>query len=106
MKKLIMCAMATLMLFAGITTPLMSVTTPHPIPLDSTRTAAVAEVNSLTLRLNEIKGMDKSNMSREEKKTLRKEVRSIKKEMKQLSGGVYISASALLIILILILVLA
>ncbi len=60
----------------------------------------------LTNRLEEIKKLDKSVMSGSEKKTLRKEVREIRKEMKQMNGGVYLSVGALLIvILILVLIL-
>ena len=56
-------------------------------------------------RLKEIKAMDRSGMSRAEKRELRKEVKEIKTSMKALSGGVYISVGAIIIILLLILLL-
>jgi hypothetical protein len=56
-------------------------------------------------RLDEINSLDKSAMSRLEKKEAKKEVRDINKEMKRLGGGVYISAGAIIIILLLILIL-
>ena len=59
----------------------------------------------LTNRLNEISTMDIKAMSRSEKKELRKEVRLIKKEMKTMGGGVYISVGALLVIIIILLLL-
>jgi uncharacterized membrane protein YidH (DUF202 family) len=56
-------------------------------------------------RLEIIKGMDKSEMTRLEKKNLRKEVREIKKELKPISGGVYLSVGAILIIVLLLILL-
>jgi hypothetical protein len=56
-------------------------------------------------RLEEIKAMDKSNMTRTEKKALRKEVRTIKVAMSELSGGVYLSVGAIIIIVLLLILL-
>ncbi|MEA5256236.1 hypothetical protein VB264_00465 [Arcicella aquatica] len=64
-----------------------------------------AEVKSMMNRLEEIKAMDKSNMSSAEKKALRQEVRSIKKSMKEVGGGVYLSAGAIIIIVLLLILL-
>jgi len=62
-------------------------------------------VQQLLQRLEEIKGSDKSEMTRLEKKGLRKEVRGIKKEMKEVSGGVYLSVAAIIIIILLLILL-
>lgn len=64
-------------------------------------------VQQIEARVTEIKNMDKSNMSREERKQLRQELVSMKKEARAVSGGgVYLSVGAIIIIiLILILVL-
>jgi Skp family chaperone for outer membrane proteins len=59
----------------------------------------------LLQRLEEIKGMDKSEMTRLGKKSLRKETREIKKEMKAISGGVYLSVGAVIIIILLLILL-
>lgn len=60
----------------------------------------------LLARLDEIKAMDFSDMSSIERKELRKEVRTIKSELKELGGGLYISlGAAIIIILLLILIL-
>ena len=59
------------------------------------------EAKVLMDRLEEIKSMDKSNMTSSEKKELRQEVKQIRSEMKELGGGVYLSAGALIIILLL-----
>ncbi len=63
-------------------------------------------VTELETRLHEIKAMDVKSMSRAERKTLRKEVNSIEKEMKTLdNGGVYISVGAIIIIILLLILL-
>lgn len=59
----------------------------------------------LIQRLEEIKSMDKSEMTRLEKKELRKEVVEIKKEMKVMSGGVYLSIGAIIIVILLLILL-
>lgn len=59
-----------------------------------------ANAIELKSRLTEIRGMDKSGLKASEKKQLRKEKRSIKSELRQVKGGVYVSAGALIVILI------
>jgi hypothetical protein len=56
-------------------------------------------------RLEEIKDMDKSELNRSDKKALRKEVRAIKTEIRSSGNGLYISAGAIIIILLLIILL-
>jgi hypothetical protein len=56
-------------------------------------------------RLEEIKAMDASNMSRKEKRVLRHEVNSINKTLRTQSSGVYISVGAAIIILLLLIIL-
>lgn len=64
-----------------------------------------AEIQRLTNRLEEIKRMDLDNMPASEKRALKKEVRASKKKLQDLGGGVYISAGALLVIIILLILL-
>jgi hypothetical protein len=73
--------------------------------IPASKPAENAETKALMTRLNEINAMDKSKMNSTEKKKLRKEVKSIKSRMKDISGGVYISGAALIIIVVLLLVL-
>jgi hypothetical protein len=54
----------------------------------------------LVQRLEDIKEMDKSGLSGMEKKDLRKEVKGIRKEMKAMKGGVYLSVGAIIIIIL------
>ena len=54
-------------------------------------------------RLIEIRNMDKSSLSRAEKKELRKEVKSLKKEAA--TQGIYLSIGAIIIIILLLILL-
>lgn len=79
-------------------------TTPAVKNITTTETAA--RVQALTNRLEEIKAMDIESMSGKEKRTLRKEVKSIEKEVRQINnGGVYISVGGIIIILLLLILL-
>lgn len=51
-------------------------------------------------RVEEIKAMDFSTMSKEEIKEVRSELREMKQEAKRAGGGVYISVGAIIIILL------
>jgi hypothetical protein len=62
-------------------------------------------ISRLTKRLEEIDAIDKKTLTKEEKKELRGEVKEIKKEMKRVGGGVYVSIGAALLVLILLLIL-
>ncbi len=80
------------------------------VPGTETNNSAKTEdpkVQQLTQRIHEIKAMNKSELTRTEKKDMRKELKQTKKEMKAAtSGGVYLSVGAIIIIiLILILIL-
>lgn len=97
--------MTALVVLSFMPMQLGAVTGRVPVPMDSTRTVEVTEPNVLISRLDEIKAMDKSNLTSKEKRALRKEVREIKSELRRNSGGVYISAGALLIVIILLILL-
>ena len=70
-----------------------------------TKASESAKAKVLLARLDKINEMDKSKMSSQEKLQLRKEVRSIKSQLKDLSGGIYLSLGAIIIILLLIILL-
>ena len=64
------------------------------------------QLEKLMNRVEEIRNMDKSHLSREEKRELRKELREMKAQAGTLNQGVYLSVGAIIIIiLILILIL-
>lgn len=77
----------------------------NPITTSDTPKEVPAEVKILLLRLDEIKAMDKSELSSIEKKTLRKEVRDIKSTLKSTGNGVYLSVGAIIIIILLLILL-
>lgn len=79
-----------------------SAATPATTPSE----ADAARATVLKNRLEEIKAMDKRELSKSEKKALRKEVRAIKQEMADISGGVYLSVGAIILIVLLIILLA
>src|SRR5690606_25441465 len=74
-------------------------------PVALTEETPGEKIERLQKRIEEIHAMDRSKMSRAERKALKKEVRQIRDEVKALSGGVYISVGALLIIILLIILL-
>ena len=61
--------------------------------------------NEFQMRLNTINLMDKSAFNKKELKGLVSEVRNIIKQVKKTDGGLYISAGALIVILILLIIL-
>jgi cytochrome c-type biogenesis protein CcmH/NrfG len=67
----------------------------------------LARVEEIKLRVAEIKAMDRSNMTKAERKELKQELKGLNKEAQAMgSGGVYLSVGAIIIIiLVLILVL-
>jgi hypothetical protein len=92
----------SLSLFIAIASPASSAMV---VPESGAAKTESGRAEVLMQRLEVIKGMDKSDMSRLEKKGLRKEVRAIKKEMKVISGGVYLSVGAIIIVILLLILL-
>lgn len=84
---------------ANPTNPPTTITNTPPSP------EAKAEAELLIKRLEEIKAMDKSNMTRAEKRALRKEVKAIKATLKSTGNGVYLSVGAIIIIILLLILL-
>ena len=77
----------------------------NAVAIEATSKEIPAEVQLKLDRLDEIKEMDKSEMSRAEKKELRKEVKEIKAELKSTGNGVYLSVGAIIIIVLLLILL-
>ena len=63
------------------------------------------EVNRLTRRVEEIRDIDKSELTAKEKKELKKELKAIKANVKADGGYVYIGAGTLLVIILLVILL-
>lgn len=63
------------------------------------------EAEILTMRIEEIREMDKSTLTAEEKLELRTELKDIKKEIQRQGGVIYIGVGTLLLVLLLVLLL-
>lgn len=106
MKKFTGSLMTAFLLLAFMPSSVKAATEPIAATASvTTATVESAEANVLLARLAEIKAMDKSNLSFSEKRKLRKETRAIKSDLKALSGGVYLSAGAIIIIVLLLILL-
>lgn len=96
----------SLVLFMAITLPASSsLIAPGSSKTNSASNTENSRAQQLEQRLEEIKNIDKSKITRLEKKSLRKEVKAIKKEGKEISGGVYLSVAAIIIIILLLILL-
>jgi hypothetical protein len=103
MKKLTLGLAAAMLLLIANPNPLKANAITNPVV--ATEPVESAEVTVLVNRLEEIKAMDKTDMSSSQKKELRKEVKAIKGELKELNSGVYVSVGAIIIILLLLIIL-
>jgi len=108
MRKIVFCLMATILTFTIIPLQVNASerdpvkTVPAPVPATP---AEAARVLTLESRLKEIDAMTKSEVAELNKKELRKEVKEIKHELRTTSGGVYLSAGALILIVLLLILL-
>ena len=105
MKKLAICLVMTCLSLTLVPLQLNAAAKSDPTSVPAPKPSESAEVKALELRLNEINAMDKSKMKAAEKKNLRREVKSINHKMRDIGGGVYLSAGAVILIVILIVVL-
>ncbi len=104
MKRLTFLLFAMCAFLAFSSTALHAATSKNIGKTDSLSIAA-DEIPCIFERLNEIKAMDKSHLTKLEKKELRNETRSLKTKMKDIGGGVYLSGGAIIIIIILLILL-
>lgn len=77
----------------------------NSVAIETTSKEVPAEIQLKLDRLEEIKDMDKSDLSRSEKKELRKEVKEIKADLKSSGNGLYLSVGAIIIIILLLILL-
>lgn len=91
-----------MMVFSLSIFPQTSFASDKNAPANTAKTTEIpAKVKVMLNRLEEIKAMDKSDMKASEKKELRKEVRTIKAQLKASNNGVYLSVGAVIIIILL-----
>ena len=78
----------------------------NALKIESTNPKEIpAQVKTMLNRLEDIKKMDKSGLTRVEKKELRAEVKGIKKSLKASGNGIYLSIGAIIIIILLLILL-
>jgi hypothetical protein len=75
------------------------------VPVKTENKLSEAEASRLTKRVEEIRDMDKSDMSVKEKRELRKELKTTKENLRKDGGYIYISAGTVILIIILIILL-
>lgn len=111
MKKLTIYTIGVLMFLLNAVTLQAENETNTAIPANTNKSANAienieeTETDVLVERIEYINEMDKKDLESSEKRELRKEVRSIQKELVQRGTYIYISGTALIIILILIILL-
>lgn len=81
--------------------PSLASTVPVTLTVDVT---SKVERNRVENRLEEIKAMDKTSLTRTEKRALRDEVKALKK-LNSSGGGIYLSLTAIIIIVLLLIIL-
>jgi hypothetical protein len=96
MKKLFYILTAVLMLSFSSNSFASATDTKRPLTEQQQ-----AEIQRIEQRVQEIKAMDKSQLSSQERKALRKELREMKAQARVASGGVYLSTAAIIIIILL-----
>jgi hypothetical protein len=104
MKTIQFIKLFTFAVLLSLASPAFATVTETSISTPVTETPE-ARIQRIQNRIDEIKAMDKSEMTRAERKALKKEVRAMRDEVKALSGGVYISIGALLVIILLLILL-
>lgn len=100
MKKLIY-SLLTVIALATTTT---SATAKENKPKTELTATQKLELKRLTNRVEEIRSMDKTALSKAERKALKQELREMKKQARALSGGVYLSVGAIIVIILLLII--
>ncbi|MFC3560781.1 hypothetical protein [Pedobacter jamesrossensis] len=70
----------------------------NPTELTAEETVKLERIKT---RVEEIREMDKSNLTKAERKALRSELKELKNQARAVSGGVYLSVGAIIIIILL-----
>ncbi|WP_194776367.1 hypothetical protein [Pararhodonellum marinum] len=102
MKNFRNCLFTVFLFFAlGLTTVYAADTNKNPVESKLTP----AEIQVLVDRVEEIKNMDKSTLTKSERKVLRTELKEAKQEIVRNNKGVFLSAGAIILIIVLLIVL-
>jgi hypothetical protein len=74
-------------------------------PAETENKISDEEIERISTRIEEIRDMDKSDMTSEERRELRKELKELRKEAKSIDGGIYIGGGALIVIILVLILL-
>lgn len=106
MKKLPLIVLAILILTCSLGYASATVRTVEKDPVESLTPQQKVRLQIITLRVKEIKSIDKSELNRDEKKSLRTELKQLKKEARGMAaGGVFLTVGSLLAVIVLLVVL-
>jgi hypothetical protein len=106
MKKFTLTLVTAVLMLITVPTQAKEVSRPSTATTTALTASESAKVNALISRVNEINAMDKSTLSHSERKQLRSELRSIKREVNHTQGNVvYVSGGLILLIVLLIILL-
>lgn len=107
------CFLAFLLMFSlrGISAPIETAAVSPELPskeviANMTKEQKEARFEAMKERVAEIKAMDRSKMTRADRKALRMELRQMNKEARSMgyTSGIYISVGALIIIILLLII--
>jgi DNA gyrase/topoisomerase IV subunit A len=102
MKRICITAIIMLLCFNTITVNAADKKTLKAKVENMTEDQKEARYLEMKERVNEIKSMDKSSLTKNERKELRNELKDLNQEAKAMGrGGIYISTAALIIIILL-----
>jgi len=100
MKKLLY----SFILVFTLSTTVNATNTIDDSPKKELTAAQKLELESITKRVEEIKSMDRSSLTKKERKALKKEVKELKKRADFLNQSVTLSLGAIIIILLLLII--
>lgn len=101
MKKISMFLLASVLLFSVAPVPTLKAEPSAISSSEKTKKEESEEAKVIIARIEAIKALDKSDMTRSQKKELRQEVKALKTTLGDLGNGIYLSAGAIIIILLL-----
>ena len=106
MKKTIFFALLTIFSLSAVPTfAAKSSTNATAVPAATENKLTEEEISAYRARVEEIRGMDKSELTVSEKKELKKELKDIKETMRRDGTYIYVGAGTVILIIILLLLL-
>jgi len=101
-KKIYLLSTAVMLTFSASQLKAATVIT-EPVAKEVTLTDAQkeAKLEQIKARVEEIKTMDKSQLSKEQRQELKSELKTMKTQARAMGGGIYLSVGAIIIIILL-----